>query len=142
METMTEKSIIADFVIWFGLKKIWPYLLVLSYVGMWATVVLGNPLLPVQSLANYGWAWHHIAEILSFYSLGAWFGSFKLPQYNIYLRVTLVLVLVLLSVIQMVSFPSIVYAVLIIVSVPSFVGYATGFYLALNEKKKGNRPLH
>ena len=36
-------------------------------------VVLGNPLLPFRILADFGFAWHHVFEILALFFLGAWF---------------------------------------------------------------------
>jgi len=53
-----------------ALNKPWLYLCICSYVAMWLLVWMGNPLLPISSLANYGWAWHHIPEFWLFFFWG------------------------------------------------------------------------
>jgi len=40
-------------------------------------VQFGNPLLPFPSLSRWGWAWHHIPEILMFLFFGMWWGEWK-----------------------------------------------------------------
>ncbi len=50
-------------------------LLMLScLIIMFLLVAAGNPLLPVQSLANSGLGFHHIAEISGFFFFGMWLG--------------------------------------------------------------------
>jgi hypothetical protein len=110
----------------------------LSYVIMLLIVWLGNPLLPIEFLAQYGWAWHHIPEISGIFFLGMWFGSMKLPQYNTFLHIALLLILIAYSVKEIISNFSILYVVIIIVSIPSFVGYVVGF--SLTHKKHWIRP--
>jgi hypothetical protein len=60
-----------------ALNKPWPYLSAFCFFLTMILVWIGNPTLPIQALATYGWAWHHLPEILSFLFLGMWLGSLK-----------------------------------------------------------------
>jgi len=105
--------------------KPWFYLCLVSYVFTHILVWAGNPLLPFQFLASYGWAWHHIPEILSFLFLGMWFGSWGFlssSEFNYFDLIPLTL-LIVISVAQPPLYLEFFWLILIIVSIPSFVGY-------------------
>ncbi len=109
-----------------ALNKPWFYLCICSYVAMWVLVWMGNPLLPISSLANYGWAWHHIPEILSFLFLGMWLGSLRFLSSSSFNRFDLIPLIILI--ITSVAHPSyltlsLFWLILIIVTIPSFFGY-------------------
>lgn len=53
-------------------KFLYPVIPYLSI--MFILVIAGNPLIPVQSLADMGIGWHHIPEVLGFFFLGMWLG--------------------------------------------------------------------
>jgi len=108
-----------------ALNKPWLYLCICSYVAMWLLVWMGNPLLPISSLANYGWAWHHIPEILAFLFLGMWLASWGFlssSSFNYFDLIPLML-LIITSVAQPPLYLSLFWLILIIVSIPSFFGY-------------------
>ena len=108
-----------------ALKSPWLYLCVSFYIGMWALVQIGNPLLPIQVLAKYGLAWHHIAELLTFLFLGMWFASFgylSSGKFNRFDFIPLML-LIIVSIAHLVTHYMIFWLVLIVVTIPSFVGY-------------------
>ena len=110
-----------------ALNKPWLYLFIFCYVTMMIFVQLGNPLLPIPSLAQYGWAFHHIPEILGFFFIGMWFGDFKIEplfssrRFNWFDTVPLLL-LTTMSLTKIVSFPF-TSVVIMIVTIPSFTGY-------------------
>jgi hypothetical protein len=113
------------FVDFLALKSPWLYLCVSLYIGMWALVRIGNPLLPIQVLAKYGLAWHHIPELLAFLFLGMWFGSFgylSSGKFNYFDFIPLML-LIIVSIVELVTYSIIFWLVLIVVTIPSFVGY-------------------
>jgi len=108
-----------------ALNKPWLYLWLCSYVAMVLLVWMGNPLLPIASLANYGWAWHHIPEVLTFLFLGIWFGSWGFlssSSFN-YLDSIPLILLIITSVTHPFLYSSLFWLVLTIVSIPSFLGY-------------------
>jgi len=107
----------------FALNKPWFYLVIFCLAIMWMFVLLGNPLLPISPLAQYGWAWHHIPEFFTFLFLGMWFGDFKvLSSKRINLTdIPFLILLTIMSLIETVSFTPIV--VIPIVTIPSFMGY-------------------
>jgi len=92
---------------------------------MWLLVWSGNPLLPIQFLAKEGWSWHHVPEILSSVFLGMWVGSFGFLSYDGFsIRDALpLLILIMLSTLVPTLYFGIFWIVLIIVSVPSFLGF-------------------
>jgi len=111
----------------------WLYLSAFCGAVTGIIVLLGNPLLPIYSLAQHGWAWHHIPEVLSFLFFGMGLGAVKgaiLKEINwketIYLIILTTISLALL----------VVYAlniVIPIVTIPSFMGYLTERWLTLRK---------
>lgn len=93
---------------------------------MWVLVWSGNPLLPIQFLARYGLAWHHVPEILSSVFLGMWVGSFGFLSFDGFsIRDVLpLLILIALSAVAPSLYFGIFWLILIIlVSIPSFFAY-------------------
>lgn len=87
--------------------------------------VFGNPLLPIPSLAQHGWAWHHIPEILGFLFSGIWFGNFKILGQKFGLR-DLLLLLFLLTVstlIPVIAYSLMLDVVIKVATLPSIIGY-------------------
>ena len=118
--------------IWFlinflALKKPWLYLVSLCYFFTMMFVWIGNPVLPIQVLASYGWAWHHIPEILSFFFFGMWLGSLgylSLESLTYLDSCTLFLVAIVgIAYAEIISYIKIFPLVLAIVFIPSFLGY-------------------
>jgi hypothetical protein len=50
------------------------FLCVPFLVLMFMLVFIGNPKIPVQSLADMGIGWHHIPEVVGFFFCGMWCG--------------------------------------------------------------------
>ncbi len=111
----------------FALNEPWPYLVVFCFSLTWGLVWVGNPVLPFEPLASAGWAWHHIPEILGFLFFGIYLANLGyLPKENLsYLDSgTLVLVTVVcLGYAAVISYNLMFRVVLVIVFIPSFVGY-------------------
>lgn len=120
-----------------ALNKPWLYLSICSYVVMWLSVLIGNPKLPIQFLANYGWAWHHIPEILSFLFFGTWLASMKFLSSNKlnYFDTIPFAVLTLISIYELASSHIVFWAILIIVSIPSFCGYLVIRWVNIHRSK-------
>lgn len=76
---MKTRDFMRECLIICALNKPWLYLSLLCGTAMFIFVFqLGNPLLPIPSLSEDGWAWHHIPEILAIFFFGMWIGDFKL----------------------------------------------------------------
>jgi len=120
---MGISNLLRKFLAFLAFNKPWPYLSVFCYVAMKIIVLAGNPLLPIPSLAQYGWAWHHIPEIFMFLFFGMWFGDFKiLSRKKIsWIDSIFLTLLMLMTFAETVSFHLIV--VIPIVTLPSFIGY-------------------
>jgi hypothetical protein len=91
---------------------------------MWLLVWSGNPLLPIQFLATYGWSWHHVPEILSSFFLGMWVGSFRFLSCDGFNKrdALPLLILITLSALTPTYFWTF-WLILVIVTIPSFLGY-------------------
>ena len=111
----------------FAFDKPWLYLLVVCYFLTMGLVWAGNPLLPFESLARDGWAWHHIPEIFAFLFFGFYLanlGYLSKENLNYLDSGTLVLVaIVCLSYAAAISYNEMFRIVLVIVFIPSFMGY-------------------
>lgn len=111
----------------FALDKPWPYLVILCYFLTMILVWFGNPLLPVEYLANNRWAWHHIPEIFGFLFFGVYLASlgYLHGESLTYLdSATLILLTVVtLSYAAIISYNEMFRIVLAIVFLPSFLGY-------------------
>ena len=99
-------------------------------------VLLGNPLLPIPSLAQQGWAWHHIPELLCFFFGGMLLGVVK-NSISVKINWRESVYLVILALFSLVAFvvrsP---YTVIPIVTVPSFTGYLVKRWHALRKYEK------
>ena len=120
-----------------ALNKPWLYLVSLCYFFTMIFVWIGNPLLPIQALARYGWAWHHIPEILAFFLFGMWLGSLEylssesltyLDSFTLFL-----IAIVGITYAEINSYNKMLPIVLTIVFIPSFLGY---FAIRLHYIKK------
>jgi hypothetical protein len=117
-----------QFVISFlALNKPWLYVVALCSFFTMIFVYVGNPVLPIQALARYGWAWHHIPEIISFLFFGMWLGSLGylslesltyLDSFTLFL-----LAIVGIAYAEIISYIEMFPIVLTIVFIPSFLGY-------------------
>jgi len=123
-----------------ALKKPWLYLVILCYFFATILVLAGNPILPIQALAAYGWAWHHLPEILSFLFLGMYLGSLgylSLESYTYHDSFALFLLGVVgLGYAQIISYIRIFPIVLTIVFIPSFLGYFVIRFHGIQKCKK------
>ncbi|MCX8154135.1 MAG: hypothetical protein N3E52_06860 [Candidatus Bathyarchaeota archaeon] len=130
------------FINFMALDKPWLYLFALFAFFTILLVWLGNPLLPMQGLQEYGLAWHHIPEIISFLLFGMWLGSlgYLSTESLTYLDfLTLVLTAtIILAYAKIISYLTMFPIVLTIALIPSFLGY---FLVRLHQirKAKGNR---
>jgi len=106
-----------------ALNKPSPYLCLVCFAIMWIFVRLGNPLLPIPSLARYWWAWHHIPEFFGFFFFGMWFGDLALRQSKKggWIDIPYVMLIAIMSLVEAVYFTLLV--VIPIVTIPSFTGY-------------------
>ncbi len=111
----------------FALDRPWPYLVVFCYFLTMALVWAGNPVLPLDQLANAGWAWHHIPEIFGFLFFGIYLANLGyLPKENLnYLDgcTILLVTVVCLTYAALISYNLMFPIVLVIVFIPSFAGY-------------------
>ena len=111
-----------------ALNKPWLYLMGLSYFLAMIFVWIGNPVLPIQALARYGWAWHHIPEILAFVFLGMYLGSLghlSLEKIS-YLDSIAFILIIVTSIVYALSntvYITAFWVVALIVLLPSFFGY-------------------
>ena len=123
-----------------ALNKPWLYLVALNYFFTMLFVWVGNPLLPIQSLAIYGWAWHHIPEILSFFFLGLWLGSLgylSLESFTYLDSCTLFLVAITgIAYAEIISYIKVFPIVLAIVFIPSFLGYFVRRFATFKKSRK------
>ena len=123
-----------------ALDKPWLYLVIYCYFFTFLFVLIGNPVLPIESFARYGWAWHHIPEILSFFFLGLYLGSLGylsvesltyLDSFTLFLIAAVGIVYA-----EIISYITMFPIVLIIVFIPSFIGY---FAIRLHKTKKSRK---
>ena len=125
MKKATSKSRLM--IRFFAFDKPWLYLLVVCYFLTMGLVWTGNPLLPLEYLARDGWAWHHIPEIFAFLFFGFYLanlGFLSKESLNYLDSGTLVLVtIVCLSYAAAISYNEMFRIVLVIVFIPSFLGY-------------------
>jgi hypothetical protein len=124
-----------------ALDKPWLHLVTSCYFLTMIFVWIGNPMLPIQDLATYGWAWHHLSEISSFLFLGMYLGSLGyLSSESLTYHDSFALFLVTVVGIgyaESISYIKLFPIVLIIVFIPSFLGY---FIIRLrNIQKSKNR---
>lgn len=75
---MNKKEFLQKILDYFALNKPWLYLTVFCWIIMQIIFLLGNPLLPSSLLSKYGYAWHHIPEILMFFFSGVWWSEWKI----------------------------------------------------------------
>jgi hypothetical protein len=101
---------------------------------------MGNPVLPIEYFARYGWAWHHIPEILSFFFIGLYLGSlgYLSSESLTYLDSLTLLLIVVVGVIyaDIISYIAMFPIVLVIVFIPSFIGY---FFIRLYKTGRINK---
>lgn len=123
-------------------KKPWLYLVVLCYIFAMILVLAGNPTLPIGLLATYGWAWHHLPEVLSFLFLGMYLGSLgylSLESFTYHDSYALFLLAVVgLGYAQIISYILMFPVVLTIVFIPSFFGYFVIRFHSIRKFKKCN----
>jgi hypothetical protein len=122
------------------LNKPWLYLIALCCFFSFLFVWVGNPILPIQAFARYGWAWHHIPEILAFFFLGMYLGSLgylssEALTYHDSLALFLIAVVGIVYA-EIVSYITMFPIVLTIVFIPSFLGY---FTLRLYKTKRSRK---
>lgn len=129
------------FIRFLALKEPWLYLSLICYfIANIIVIWLGNPLLPLAILAKYGWAWHHIPEILGLLFLGMYLGSFgwlspkKLNYFDLIPLSLLTVVTIGYSII--ISYISIFEIVAVIVLIPSFGGYFGIRWVNIQKTKK------
>jgi hypothetical protein len=124
-----------------ALNKPWLYLVAYCYFFTLLFVWIGNPVLPIQAFARYGWAWHHIPEILAFFFLGIYLGSLGyLSSESLTYHDSLALFLIAVVGIvyaEIISYITMFPIVLTIVFIPSFLGY---FVIRMHETKKSRKP--
>ena len=111
-----------------GLNKPWLYLMAICYILVNVFVWMGNPVLPIQALAQYGWAWHHVPEILAFVFLGIYLGSLgylSLEKISYFDSIAFVLILVasIIYALGNTVYFTAFWVVALIVLIPSFFGY-------------------
>jgi hypothetical protein len=102
---------------------------VICFLAMYVLVWLGNPLLPIEQLAMYGFAWHHIPEFFCFFFFGWFLGEIVQALHKLQpgkkigiVDIVYLLLLALLSFLELISgFSPLV--VIPIVAIPSFLGY-------------------
>jgi hypothetical protein len=120
----SDTHFLVDFL---ALNRPWPYLVALCSFFTMIFVFIGNPTLPIQALATYGWAWHHLPEILSFLFLGMWLGSLgylSLESLTYHDSFALFLLgIVGIAYAEIISYILLFPIVLTIVFIPSFLGY-------------------
>ncbi|MGB9925422.1 MAG: hypothetical protein ACPLIG_02000 [Candidatus Bathyarchaeales archaeon] len=130
-------SRIRFFISFMALDKPWFYLFALFAFFTIILVWLDNPLLPAPSLKEYGLAWHHIPEIISFLLFGMWLGSLGyLSTESLTYRDFLTLVLtatIILAYAKIISYLTLFPIVLTIALIPSFAGY---FIIRLHQIRK------
>ncbi|MCW4007090.1 MAG: hypothetical protein NWF09_00140 [Candidatus Bathyarchaeota archaeon] len=122
-------SRIRFFISFMALDKPWFYLFALFASFTIMLVWLGNPLLPAPSLQEYGLAWHHIPEIISFLLFGMWLGSLgylstESLTYSDFLTLVLTATIIL-AYAKIISYLTMFPIVLTIALIPSFAGYFT-----------------
>lgn len=122
-------SRIRFFISFMALDKPWLYLFALFALFTIMLVWLGNPLLPAPSLQEYGLAWHHIPEIISFLLFGTWLGSLGyLSTESLTYRDFLTLMhtaAIILAYAKIISYLTLFPIVLTIALIPLFLGYFT-----------------
>jgi hypothetical protein len=123
-----------------ALNQPWLYLVALCYFFTLIFVWIGNPVLPIQALARYGWAWHHIPEILSFLFLGMYLGSLgylSLESLTYLDSFALFLIAIVgIAYAEIISYITMFPIVLTIVFIPSFLGY---FAIRLHNIQKSKK---
>ncbi len=115
-------------------------LVTMLVVCLVATLIIGflfgNPLLPVPSLAQGGWAWHHIPEILGFFLSGVFLGVAK-NSGSVEVNRREIVYFVILTGISLGALgwwaP---YVVVPIVTVPSLAGYLVERWYAWRKKRE------
>lgn len=120
-----------------ALDKPWFYLMILDYIIMWLLVLFGNPPLPFVFLSQFGWAWHHIPEMLSIVFAGMWISSWKIfssAKIDLLDGVSVVLILIF-AFLSAIAFSKVLWLVLLIQSLPFLVGYFIGRMQSLKHKK-------
>jgi hypothetical protein len=125
-----------------ALKKPWLYLSLTCYGVMWLLVWLGNPLLPIPILANYGWCWHHIPEITSSVFFGIWVGTFGFlsdEAFSIRDGIPL-LIIIALTTLAPSRYYEIFWLILIVVSTPSFMSYVFKRIYRIHKSRKRDLP--
>ena len=136
-KALSRTRFIIDFL---ALNKPWLYLVAYCCFFSLLFVWVGNPVLPIQAFARYGWAWHHIPEILAFFFLGVYLGSLgylssETLTYHDSLTLFLIAVVGIVYA-EIVSYITMFPIVLTIVFIPSFLGY---FTLRLHNTKKSRK---
>ena len=125
-----------------ALNKPWLHLFALCCFFTLIFVLIGNPVLPIQALATYGWAWHHIPEILSFLFLGMCLGSLgylSLESLTYLDSLALFLIaMVSIAYAEIIPYITMFPIVLTIVFIPSFLGY---FAIRLHSIQKSKNRL-
>jgi hypothetical protein len=123
-----------------ALSKPWLYLMVICWFVTILLVWLGNPVFPIQPLAEIGLAWHHIPEIISFLFLGMYLGSLgflSLENLSYLDGVTLTLVtIVFVAYAASISYFTMFRIVLAIAFVPSFFGFFIVRFHNIEKSKK------
>jgi hypothetical protein len=123
-EAVSGTQFMVDFL---ALNKPWLHLVALCCFFTLFFVWTGNPMLPIQALATYGWAWHHLPETLSFLFLGMWLGSLgylsleSLTYHDSFALFLLAIVGIAYA--EIISYIKLFPIVLTIVFIPSFLGY-------------------
>lgn len=112
---------------WMGFNTPWVYLCLFCYVIMMLIVTLGNPLLPIPSLAYSGWSWHHIPEIFASLFWGMWVGSWKFPYRKLNFIPFLVIALISIDEFNR-EFSLISWAVFILGIIPLFIGFLIVYF--------------
>jgi hypothetical protein len=123
-----------------ALNKPWLYLIAYCYFFTLLFVWVGNPVLPIQDFARYGWAWHHIPEMLAFFFLGMYLGSLgylsseSFTYHDSFALFLITVVGVVYS--EIISYITMFPIVLTIVFIPSFLGY---FVIRMYRTKKSRK---
>lgn len=99
-----------------------------SFLVMFILVILGNPLLPIPFLAQIGFAYHHIPELIGFFFVGWCLGEVTIALHKLNTNqesryVDLVFLILLLSMSLGSLLDHYAEVVIPIVAIPSFLGY-------------------
>ena len=139
-EAIAKKRFMFHF---FALDKPWLYLIAVCYLTTMTLVLVGNPLLPLELLANDGWAWHHIPEILAFLFFGIYLanlGYLSRENLNYLDSSTLILVTVVcLAYAAVISYNQMFRIVLTIAFIPSFTGFFLTRFCSIRKNRNTSR---